>query len=75
MKYQENPYNGSPDKAEKVLCSTRKMPLITKRLIQNSHNIAHEQKLRGIKYGENPYSESPDKPEQVHHLKVSALNY
>jgi len=49
------------------------MLLITKRSIKNSHNIAHEQKLRGMKYRENPYSENPDKPEQVHRLKVSAL--
>jgi len=70
MKYQEDPYNGSPDKAEKVLCSTRQILLIIKRSIQNSHNIAHEQKVRGMKYRENPYSGSPNKPEQVHHLKV-----
>ena len=70
MKYQENPYNGSPDKAEKVLFSTRQMPLIIKRSIQNSHYIAHEQKVRGMKYRKNPYSGSPDKAEQVHRLKV-----
>lgn len=70
MKYQENPYNGRPDKAEKVLRSTQQMPLIIKRLIHNSHKVTHEQKVRGMKYRKNPYSGSPDKPEQVHPLKV-----